>query len=141
MPRRRPHELRAAGPTPRRATPVRRIPHVTALTRAAVRRLEGQDENLWPDAVADAVDTYGRHLRRPKRESATEDLDCPCCSPLDARDTLDLALRRLPPGARTDLGRIVARLDAVYLRRSLPDPRYSGSNTQAAQGWWRHRLQ
>lgn len=56
----------------------------------------------------------------------------------DARDDLEEVLRRLPAGARSDLGRLVRRIDAEFERRTLPDP---GPVSDWAVGrWWWQRV-
>ncbi|MEV8455391.1 hypothetical protein AB0467_25840 [Streptomyces sp. NPDC052095] len=56
-----------------------------------------------------------------------------------ARDVLDMVLRRLPDRPRVELGRHVASLDAVYLRRTLPDP-FARHRQWRSDLWWRRRL-
>lgn len=57
----------------------------------------------------------------------------------DARDELELALRYLPAGARSDLRRRLARIDAEFERRTLPEPNVIGT-WRGAQPWWWHRI-
>ncbi|MFJ6016409.1 hypothetical protein [Streptomyces sp. NPDC092952] len=56
-----------------------------------------------------------------------------------ARDVLELVLRRLPDRPRVELGHRVASLDAVYLRRTLPDP-FARHRQWRPDLWWRRRL-
>ncbi|MFY7064910.1 hypothetical protein ACOQFV_03520 [Nocardiopsis changdeensis] len=56
-----------------------------------------------------------------------------------ARDVLDAVMRELPRRARSELGRRVAALDALYLRRTLPDP-FAHDRQWRADLWWRRRL-
>ncbi|WP_234330118.1 hypothetical protein [Streptomyces acidiscabies] len=56
-----------------------------------------------------------------------------------ARDVLDDFLRQLPVRARAELQRRVARLDAAYRARTLPDP-FSDSRQWRPEVWWRRRL-
>src|SRR5579872_3288295 len=112
MPRRRPKAVRDECWRPPRYAPVRRIPAVSARTRAAVRRAE--DELNRPDMVAvalarfeDAFRQTGRYLNGP------EGLD-PGIEVEDARDDLEVVLGRLPSGARADLGRLVQRIDEEF---------------------------
>ncbi|MFD5163549.1 hypothetical protein ACFWMJ_36795 [Streptomyces hawaiiensis] len=109
---------------------------MSARTRAAVRRVEA--EHLWPDAVAVALHRFECAFRQPGRF-----LDGPYDSPgieiEDGRDDLEVALRYLPGGARADLGRLVARIDAEFERRTLPNPGRVGEWTAGRWWWWRIR--
>lgn len=118
MPRKRPKQVRAEHWRPRRGVPVVRIRGVTAATRVAIHRLE--DERLWAGAVVAALRECRRHLEQPGRVLPDPVMGCACCDPLVARDLLEDVLRWLPRGARTDLGRLVARMDAEFARRSAP---------------------
>ncbi|MEU0007228.1 hypothetical protein ABZ079_23850 [Streptomyces sp. NPDC006314] len=116
---------------------MRRIPGVSALTRAAVRRLE--EERMERDAVAEALRRFEEALQQPGRYlNATEPPE-PGLEVEDARDTLEEALRRLPSGARRDLRRLVGRMDAEFERRTLPDPGRMPQWTAGCWWWWRIR--
>ncbi|GGS72751.1 hypothetical protein GCM10010222_11950 [Streptomyces tanashiensis] len=66
---------------------------------------------------------------------------CECCDPLVARDRLEDVLLWLPQGARADLGRLVAGLDAEFDRRTVPlSPHLTPARPWGACGWWRRRL-
>jgi hypothetical protein len=134
MPRRRPKALRDERWKPRKHVPVRRIHGVSAQTRAAVRRVE--DDLRWgPDLVFGALARFEWTFRQPGRYlnlSATVD---PGLEVEDARDDLEEVLRRLPAGARKDLGRLVRRIDAEFERRTLPDPG-PVSDWAAGRRWW-----
>ncbi|MFD5743336.1 hypothetical protein ACFXJM_13670 [Streptomyces massasporeus] len=52
---------------------------------------------------------------------------------------MDEVLRYLPGGARADLGRLVARIDAEFERRTLPDPGWASEWTAGRWWWWRIR--
>jgi len=97
-------------------------------------------QHLWTNAVADALVTYRRFLSRPGRYLYLACADCPCCDPCTARDTLAEAIRRLPDHARVALTRVVARLDAEFERRTLPDPFASLIGPWYAAAWWRRRI-
>jgi hypothetical protein len=114
---------------------VRRIKGLSPLTRAAVRRLEAQ--HYWPDAVADALETYRRLFRQPGRYLAGEVYSSPGIEPEDARDLLEDVMRQLPRGARKDLERLVTPLDDDFKRRTLPKTCW---NDWAAGRWWRQRI-
>ncbi|MFF3764086.1 hypothetical protein ACFYYR_08370 [Streptomyces sp. NPDC001922] len=90
--------------------------------------------------MAEALEFYGQFLRRPGRYLYVGLGDCPCCDPVGARDVLADALNRLPPSARRELRRVVARLDEEFLRRTLPDPRAAARSAWHAKAWWRQRL-
>ncbi|MFF6784741.1 hypothetical protein [Streptomyces sp. NPDC012510] len=83
---------------------------------------------VFPGVTARALLRYRDFLSPPgsrPRYPFLSDCDCRGCSLDDVRhvrDVLGMVLRRLPPRARTELGRLVASLDAVYLERTLPDP-------------------
>jgi hypothetical protein len=116
--------------------PVRRIPSVSARTRAAVRRVEA--EQLWPDAVAHALRRFEWALRQPGRY-LTGPYESPGIEIEDGRDDLEVALRHLPSGARADLGRLVERIDVEFERRTLPDPGWACEWTAGRWWWWRIR--
>lgn len=78
-----------------------------------------------------AFSQSGRYLNGPKGLEPGIEVE-------DARDDLDLVLKRLPPGARADLGRLVQRIDEEFERRTLPDPGRM-SRWTAGRWWWRIR--
>ena len=136
MPRRRPKALRADRWKPSRHVPVRRIRGVSARTRAAVRRVE--DDLQWgSDLVFKALAGFEWEFRQPGRYLDASVFWTPGLA--DARDDLEEVLRRLPPGARRDLGRLVERIDVEFERRTLPDPGSAGD--WAAGRWWWQRIQ
>jgi hypothetical protein len=118
--------------------PIRQIPGISRRALSTIHRIEAQ--HLGRGAVTEALQRYERFLRRPGRYLYLTLDDCPCCDPTDARDILEGALRRLPPAARAELGRIVAQLDEEFLRRTLPDPRAASVSAWQAAGWWRQRI-
>src|SRR6478609_1487082 len=120
MPRRRPKAVRAERRRPRRHVVVRRIQGVSARTRAAVRRVE--DERMWPGAVADALARFEWAFRQPGRYLNASQVWQPGLEVEYARDDLEEAMLHLPRGARTDLGRLIARIDDEFERRTLPNP-------------------
>jgi hypothetical protein len=139
MARRPPGAVRAQRwPARTSIRPVRQIPGIPRRTQTAIKQIEAR--YLGHGVVADALHQYESFLRRPGRHLYLPWHDCPCCDPLDARDTLEEALRRLPPAARGGLGGIVARLDAEFLRRTLPDPRAASLSSWHAAAWWRQRI-
>ncbi|CAG7653150.1 conserved hypothetical protein [Actinacidiphila bryophytorum] len=139
MARRPPGAIRSQRWPDRSATrPVRRIPGVSPRVQSAVHRIEAR--HLGRGAVADALHRYERFLRQPGRYLRLPWTECPCCDTTDARDILEDALRRLPPAARAELGRVVARLDEEFLRRTLPDPRAASVSSWHAAAWWRKRI-
>lgn len=157
MPRKRPAELRAARARPGfrfRPVPPVHIPGLRLGTCLAIRRVELADGRtplipgvvLWPGATARALHRFRGFLasppgRRPRYPEYAE-CSCPGCCVADdvtcARDILAEVLLRLPPAARSDLGRTVRALDEEFLRRTLPDPfARSGWNGHL---WWHRRL-
>ena len=99
--------------------PVRRIPGVSARTRAAIRRVEA--EHLWPNAVADALSRFAWAFRQPGR-CLSGPGESPGIEIQDGRDDLDDATRYLPSGARAEPGRLVERIAAEFECRTLPNP-------------------
>lgn len=133
MPRRPPGALRAA-PRARRAAsrPFSQVDGLGRSAQAAVRRVEAR--RFGPGYLSAALATYEGFLRRPGRVLYLPVSDCPCCDVADARDDVEDLLRALPPRARRELGRVVARLDAELERRTLPDP-----SAAARAPDWRHQ--
>ncbi|MFF7177519.1 hypothetical protein [Streptomyces sp. NPDC008121] len=69
------------------------------------------------------------------------EVGCDCCNPILARDLLQAVLLWLPHGARADLGRVIARLDAEFDRRSVLRPKLTiPVSFLGVEGWWRNRL-
>ena len=101
-----------------------------------MRRVEA--EHLWPDAVANALSRFEWAFKQPGR-CLTGPYESPGIEVEDGRDDLEVALRHLPEGARTDLGRLVERIDAEFERRTLPDPGWASEWTAGRGWWWRIR--
>ncbi|GEB57000.1 hypothetical protein SGA01_26050 [Streptomyces gardneri] len=55
-----------------------------------------------------------------------------------AREVLEEVMLHLPHGARHDLGRLIARIDDEFERRTLPDPGPVIDWTEG--GWWWSRI-
>lgn len=104
----------------------------------AIREVELRRFELG--ATATALRGYADALRQPGRYIQLEGDLCSCCDPLESRDILEVVLRQLPRPARRDLARIVDRIDAEFLRRTLPDPFAVGVSAWQGQAWWRQRL-
>lgn len=137
MPRRQPGAVRADHQM--RFNKSREFSQVSGVGRrtcAAVKRLEGS--RLGPGAVAEAIATYESFLRRPGRYLSSPGYECPCCDPVYARDVLQVALGALPKSTGRDLRLIVARLDAEFERKTLPDPQPPRASRNLA--WWHYRL-
>ncbi|SCG59319.1 hypothetical protein GA0070613_3080 [Micromonospora inositola] len=97
--------------------------------------------HLFLGTVSAALGHYRQFLAQPGRWRYVPNNDCACCDIRESRDTLEEALRALPPPARAELGRMVAALDAEFLRRTLPDPWFPRiSPWHASRPWWWHRL-
>ncbi|MEV6954219.1 hypothetical protein [Streptomyces sp. NPDC051183] len=116
---------------------MRQMPGIPRRTQAAIHRIEAQ--HLWRGAVAEALHRYERFLQRPGRYLYLPFEAC-CCDPVEARDTLEDALRLLSPAARRELHSVVARLDAEFQRRTLPNPAAASVNARLAAAWWRQRI-
>ncbi|MCT9082811.1 hypothetical protein [Streptomyces fulvoviolaceus] len=154
MPRRRPGALRASRQLRHRPrgwdTPAPdRIHGLSARTSLAIHRYEALsgDYYVFPGVTDRALRRYRAFLSPPGRRPRYPYLDdCSCrgCSLLDvrhARDTLDTAVRNLPPRARAELGRLVASLDADYLARTLPDPFVDARRKWRPRVWWYRRIE
>lgn len=137
MPRRRPKDLRAEQWRPHRYVPASRIPQVSALTRAAIRRVE--EQRLRPDLVATALTQFEWAFRQPGRYLNASQVWEPGLEIEDARDDLEEVMRYLPRGARADLGRLITRIDDEFERRTLPDPGQMHEWTAGRWWWWRTR--
>ncbi|GGZ25964.1 hypothetical protein GCM10010327_65770 [Streptomyces nitrosporeus] len=125
-----------------------RIPGLSERACAEIQRAERAYDDpadlLWEGAVAAALAHYRAFLRQPGRyldlcfeasphpESALVDV-------AKARDVLEAALRSLPRHAHGELGRLVARLDAEFGRRTLPDP-HARRRFWRGDEWWHQRL-
>ncbi|MFD9336976.1 hypothetical protein ACFWBF_21625 [Streptomyces sp. NPDC060028] len=153
MPRSRPGALRAErGTYEGRRAPAwaRELPPLDRLSPAA------SAEAHWALAHEGAADllsllvAYRAFLDRPGdrlRPVASECPACPGCARDDVavvRDELADAYRALPPGARVALGGVLARLDAEFRRRTLPDPDPRAAHWADWSGnpyaWWHRRL-
>ncbi|WP_436788602.1 hypothetical protein [Yinghuangia sp. YIM S10712] len=97
-----------------------------------------EQEHLHLNAVAGALESIRRKLAEPGRWLRFSERDY-YNGVFDARDRLDEALIRLPAGARADLGRVVARLDAEFERRTVPDER--SSTDPLLDGWWARNME
>ncbi|MFF3115467.1 hypothetical protein ACFVSN_40580 [Kitasatospora sp. NPDC057904] len=112
---------------------------MSGLTRAAIRRLE--HERLWTGAVAGALSECRRYLSQSGRVLPEPETGCDECNPILARDLLQAVLLWLPVGARVDLGRLVARLDAEFDRRTVLRPELLMADSPwGVEGSWRSRL-
>ncbi|MFI9150498.1 hypothetical protein [Streptomyces sp. NPDC053367] len=109
---------------------------MSARTRAAIRRVE--DERMWPNAVADALRRIEWAFEQPGTYLAASEVDSPGLEVEDARDDLAEAMRRLPPGARRDLGRLIDRIDDEFERRTLPNP--APMSRRLVGCWWWSRI-
>ncbi|MFI5763473.1 hypothetical protein ACIA8F_21350 [Streptomyces sp. NPDC051563] len=149
MPRRRPRALReeqalshVGGPTP----PFR-IHGLSTGASLAVHRIEGlsRGSSIHPGATDRALRRYREFLHPPgRRPLYPQEAFCSCswCSFDDvrhARDVLNEVLERLPERARGELGRLVKPLDALFLRRTLPDP-FAHRRPWRARLWLYRRL-
>ncbi|MFI6033161.1 hypothetical protein ACIBBD_03065 [Streptomyces sp. NPDC051315] len=121
------------------------VPGLSPRTGLAIHRAEHErhdHHHLFPGTTAHALHRYRTFLappgRSPLHPRAAACPACPGCALDDvrtARDVLAETLSRLPPRARAELARTVARLDRHYRARTLPDPR-AGDDAP----WWHRRL-
>ncbi|MCG7210150.1 hypothetical protein [Streptomyces arenae] len=92
---------------------------------------------MWPNAVADALSRFEWAFKQHGRYLDASEACSPGIEVEDARDDLEWAMRCLPPGAKRDLGRLIARIDEEFERRTLPEP----NNIELAMfGWWWTRM-
>lgn len=150
MPRRRPSALRAEQVMqPHHECPwLDQICGLSARTAYAIHLVEvaSRDYYLYLGATKSALRRYRAFVSPPgKRPRYPKPADCTCrgCSLDDvrhARDVLESVLEQLSGRARADLGRQVARLDAQYLARTLPDPFASQYDSNGPRSWWERRL-
>ncbi|MFF7264255.1 hypothetical protein ACFZCL_28835 [Streptomyces sp. NPDC008159] len=154
MPRNRPGALRAVRRVRHRpfrwdTPPPDRIHGLSARTSLAVHRFEAlsNDYDVFPGVTDRALRRYQAFLTPPGRRPRypfLEDCECRGCSFRDvrhARDVLGTVLRGLPRRPRTELGRLVAALDAGYLDRTLPDPFADVRREWRPDVWWYRRLE
>ncbi|WP_188136221.1 hypothetical protein [Lentzea indica] len=154
MPRSRPGALRGAllGPlwSDRTPEPVRGLSSATSLAIFRVELALG-DYHVYIGSTRRALVGYREFTSRRgplyPMPVECECSGCPFDSVVHARDVLEHVLERLPVRAKAELGRVVRRLDAEFLRRTLPDPsgrrpfwnRIDHSPDQP-EPWWYGRL-
>ncbi|MER5197255.1 hypothetical protein ACWD3J_29345 [Streptomyces sp. NPDC002755] len=149
MPRRRPRALRGERPLSRiwGPAPPLRIHGLSTRASLAVHRVECLSDSfsVYPGATDRALRRYREFLHPPGRRPLyprESFCSCPGCSFDDvrhARDVLEEVMERLPERARAELVRRVKLLDAVFLRRTLPDP-FAHRREWRTQFWWYRRL-
>ncbi|MBT2396608.1 hypothetical protein [Streptomyces sp. ISL-100] len=93
---------------------------------------------MWPDAVADALARFEWAFKQPGRYLNASQVWEPGLEAEYARDDLEEAMLRLPRGAQRDLGRLIARIDDEFERRTLPDP--GPVNERRVGDWWWSRI-
>ncbi|MFE6364448.1 hypothetical protein ACFVP3_31240 [Streptomyces sp. NPDC057806] len=69
---------------------------MSARTRVAIRRVE--DQELWPNAVADALARFEWVFRQPARYLNASEVCSPGMEVEDVRDVLEQVLLHLPCG-------------------------------------------
>ncbi|MFD4754348.1 hypothetical protein [Streptomyces sp. NPDC058426] len=89
---------------------------------------------MWPGAVAYALARFEWAFRQPGCYLNASPVWQPGLEVESARDDLEEVMLHLPHGARRDLGRLVARIDDEFERRTLPDP--GPVNAVTVGGWW-----
>ncbi|MFJ6373748.1 MULTISPECIES: hypothetical protein [Streptomyces] len=92
---------------------------------------------MWPNAVANALSRFEWAFKQHGRYLNASQACSPGIEVEDARDDLEWVMRHLPPGAKRDLGRLIARIDQEFERRTLPEPNYI---ELAIFGWWWTRM-
>ncbi|WP_455361478.1 hypothetical protein [Streptomyces sp. SYSU K21746] len=93
---------------------------------------------MWPDAVADGLSRFEWAFKQPGRYLNASPVWQPGLEVEYARDDLEQAMLHLPRGARRDLGRLIARIDDEFERRTLPDP--GPASDWMVGGWWWSRI-
>lgn len=93
---------------------------------------------MWPDAVADALARFEWAFRSSGRYLKASQVWQPGLEVEYARDDLEEVMLHLPRGARRDLGRLIARIDDEFERRTLPNP--GPVNAFTVGGWWWSRI-
>ncbi|GGP42853.1 hypothetical protein GCM10010185_12970 [Saccharothrix coeruleofusca] len=130
------------------------LPGLSHRTTLAVRDVERRSEEYYvrPGATALALRRYRVFLTRSgRRPLYPRSVGCSCaeCAFQDvrhSRDVLEWTLERLRRRSRGELERLVTALDAVYLKRTLPDP-FAARRPPSSQlrgprpdPWWYDRL-
>lgn len=96
---------------------------------------------MWSGAVDAALAECRWYLAEPGPALPDPETGCECCNPVLARDLLEVVLLWLHRGARIDLGRVVAVLDADFDRRTEPRPWLRLPPAPwGADGRWRRRF-
>jgi hypothetical protein len=129
VPRRPPSRVRAHRRRPRRPTPIDGVPLATC---RALDRLDRP--SLTSRSVRDGLVEWHRVAQQPVAELRREYNDWIRFIGPFARHTLEQAMNALPRHHRAPLRREVARIDAVFLDRTLNDPRADPSRP-----WWERR--
>ncbi|MFI1991628.1 hypothetical protein [Actinoplanes sp. NPDC020271] len=133
MGRRAPRAVRAQSYTPL-AQPVEGL---SSRANAEIARIQ----HLRPDLeVRRALLGYRRTTRQPRRwlpGDGCYSLDEDLC---EQRDVLEATLRMLPAPARRELWRLVAPLDDLLLRTTVPDHHPGRVSPWYAAAWWRRRM-
>ncbi|KOX28606.1 hypothetical protein ADL06_13510 [Streptomyces sp. NRRL F-6491] len=93
---------------------------------------------MWPDAVARALACFEDAFKQPGRYLNASEVWQPGLEVEYARENLAEVMLHLPHGARRDLGRLIARIDDEFERRTLPDPGPVSDWTEG--GWWWSRI-
>lgn len=155
MPRKRPGAIRAVRRLEERRPPewayeLGRIDRLSLDASAAVHLVEsrGHGYEIQPGRTAQLLRSYRAFLRGPGsglRLVASRCPSCPGCQYEDVavvRDGLQAVVCGVPPRTGIELRRLLARLDAEFRRRTLPDPDPNRVTDWRGMPypWWHRRL-
>jgi hypothetical protein len=105
---------------------------MSSYSMAEIARLERT--RLSPGAVGEALYRWARFVKLPDSRIA-EAWGCgqpSCCpAPTEDRESLEIALRSLPPRAAAELSRRITPIDRALRARSVP-----GRPTLKGVPWW-----
>lgn len=104
-------------------------------------------EHVRPGRTAAFLLKYREFLRQPGGKFRLEESGCPSCpgcmyeDVAIVRDALETVARLLPPSARTELRRLLSRLDKDFRRRTFPAyiPQRSHATGELLP-WWHRRI-
>ncbi|GAA2891009.1 hypothetical protein Acy02nite_74360 [Actinoplanes cyaneus] len=110
---------------------------LSSRANAEVARLQHRRPDI---DVRQALAGYRRTARQPRRWLDFGDHYGLADDLCEQRDMLEAAIRMLPGPAKGELQRLVAPLDEMFLRRTVPDPCLGQAGGWHAEAWWRRRI-